>query len=60
MLHVILDEVIAVDLEDNEAIMDGPTPTNVTYVRSFMGIAGYYISFIDWFSKIDHPITSMQ
>ena len=47
MLHVISEEVIAVDLEEIEAIMDGPTPMNVTYVRSFMGIAGYYISFID-------------
>ena len=47
MLHVISEEVIAVDLEEIEGIMDGPTPMNVTYVRSFMGIAGYYISFID-------------
>ena len=25
-----------------------------------MGIMGYYRKFIEWFSKIDHPITSLQ
>jgi hypothetical protein len=31
-----------VDLEKIKAIMDWPTPKNVTDVRSFMGLAGYY------------------
>jgi hypothetical protein len=25
-----------------------------------MGLVGYYIRFITWFSKIDHPITSLK
>ena len=28
--------------------------------RSFMGLAEYYRTFIDGFSKISHPITSLQ
>jgi hypothetical protein len=33
---------------------------NVTEVRSFMGLAGYYIKSIEGFSKISHQITSLQ
>ena len=40
--HVISDEGIAVDPAKVEAITEWPAPTNVTEVRSFMGLAGYY------------------
>jgi hypothetical protein len=36
------------------------TPKNVSEVRSSMGLAGYYIIFIEVFSRIAHPITSLQ
>jgi hypothetical protein len=48
-----------VDLAKIEAIMECPPPTNVPEVRSFMGLAGYYLWFIEGFSKIeksDHGI----
>ena len=43
-----------------EAITNWPTPRNVTDVRSFMGLAGYYRRFIEGFSKFAHAITSLQ
>jgi hypothetical protein len=58
--HIILEEGIIVDLEKVEAIREWSMPRNVTEVISFMGLAGYYRRFITGFSKIAHPITSLQ
>ena len=58
--HIISDEGIYVDPEKIEAIMNWPTPRNVTDVISFMVLAGYYRRFIEGLSKVSHPITYFQ
>ena len=53
-------EGISIDPEKIKAIKDWPVPKDVTDVRSFMGITSYYRRFIEGFSRIVNPITSLQ
>jgi hypothetical protein len=40
--------------------MEWPIHKDVAKIRSFMGITSYYRRFIEGFSKIAYPITSLQ
>src|SRR5437016_4549856 len=57
--HVLLEERVAVDPTKVEAVMDWKTPRNVPEIRSFLGLAGYYRRFIEGFSKISKPMTTL-
>ncbi len=41
------------------SILNWSVPKNVTEVRSFLGLAGYYRRFIPGFSKIALPLTQL-
>ena len=58
LAHIIAKEGIYLDPKRIEAIINFPTPRNVTNVRYFMGLAGYYRRFIEGFYKVAHSITS--
>lgn len=57
--HIISEEGVLVYPKKIQAIRERPTPKNMDEFRSFMGLAGYYRRFIQYFSKTDHPITTL-
>jgi hypothetical protein len=54
------DREVAQTHEGREDASGWIAPKNVSEVKYFMGIVGYYRRFIAGFSKIAHPITSLQ
>jgi hypothetical protein len=57
--HIISNGGISVDPAKVKEIMAWSIPSTVTEVQSFLGLAGYYWRFIEGFSKIAKPMTSL-
>nr|XP_016438079.1 PREDICTED: uncharacterized protein LOC107764065 [Nicotiana tabacum] len=57
--HVISGEGVQVDFQKIEAVKNWPRPTSVSDIRSFLGLAGYYMRFIEGFSSISSPLTRL-
>jgi hypothetical protein len=57
--HIISNGGISVDPAKVKEIMEWSIPTTVTEILSFLGLAGYYQRFIEGFSKIAKPMTTL-
>ena len=50
---------VKVDPEKVKVVSEWKQPTNVIEIHSFLGLAGYYKIFIEGFSKIARPMTTL-
>ena len=57
--HIVYAEGIRVDPVKIEAVINWKPPRNVTEVRSFLGLAGYYRRFVQGFSAIASSLTRL-
>jgi hypothetical protein len=57
--NIITDGGIVVDPSKVQDVLNWNPPKNVPEIRRFLGLAGYYRWFIEGFSKIVKPLTSL-
>ncbi|XP_025161027.1 uncharacterized protein LOC112589987 [Harpegnathos saltator] len=57
--HVIGENGVKPDPKKIIAVKDFPRPRNAKNIKQFLGLAGYYRRFIQNFSKIARPLTSL-
>ncbi|XP_063895318.1 uncharacterized protein LOC135118122 [Helicoverpa armigera] len=57
--HIITDKGVCPNPDKIKAVTQFPTPKNPKDIKSFLGLVGYYRRFIENFSKITKPLTSL-
>ena len=57
--HIVSEEGIHVDPSKIKAIENWSAPKTPTEIRQFLGLAGYYRRFIQNFSRIAKPLTTL-
>ena len=57
--HVVSASGVSVDPKKVEAVMSWERPKSLFKICSFLGLAGYYMRFIEDFSRLATPITRL-
>uniref|UniRef100_A0A0A9A0W7 Reverse transcriptase domain-containing protein n=1 Tax=Arundo donax TaxID=35708 RepID=A0A0A9A0W7_ARUDO len=56
---VISAKEVATDPAKSAVMLAWPTPSNVTELRGFLGITGYYKKFVQHYGILEKPLTSI-
>nr|ABI34336.1 hypothetical protein SDM1_41t00011 [Solanum demissum] len=57
--HIVSSKGIEVDPKKMDVVKGWPRPLTPTDIRSFLGLAGYYRRFVEGFSSIASPLTTL-
>ena len=58
--HIISSGEVEVDIKKIEVVKNWPRPLAQTDIRSFFGLAGYFLRFLDGFASIASPLTTLN
>ena len=57
--HVVSDQGVEVDPRKTEVVKNWPKPLTLNDIHRFWGLAGYYRRFVEGFSSIAAPLTTL-